>query len=529
MKLLRRLMILSHRYLGIAISLLVIMWFASGMVMMYAGGMPRLEPELRLERLAAIDFTRVQVSATEAVEKLGFGAADDAGPATLITIMDRPAWRFGGRNGSTVFADDGEIMAELDLAGAQRVATDFTGLPAERVRHVETLQEVDQWTLGQQRSMPLHKFAVDDGAGTEIYIHPPSGDIAMHTTSRTRFWAWLGVIPHWLYFRDLRVNQPLWYDIMVWTSLLACILALMGLVLAITELRRSRQGKLSIPYGGWMRWHYISGAVFGLTTLGFAYSGLLSMEPFAWTQAEGLAIPRNTLTGGPVELARFQRPEAATWNTLAEGRAVKEIELVRILDEPYFVARLASATPAEAERRERLHQPYGVTGRAEDNRLIVHGGTLEPRREIFAVEDIVNRLKARMPDVPILEHELLTEYDNYYYSPLGQTPLPVVRVKFGDPAETWSYIDPALGRVLGEAHRLNRWERWLYSALHNFDFQVLYDYRPAWDIVMLLLCLGGLASSGIGMYLGIRRMRRGAWRALGGIGGAPEPVRPPAE
>jgi hypothetical protein len=46
---------------------------------------------------------------------------------------------------------------------------------------------------------------------------------------------------------------------------------------------------------------------------------------------------------------------------------------------------------------------------------------------------------------------------------------------------------------------------------------------------MLLLCLGGLGSSGIGMYLGIRRMRRGVRRALTGAGMAPEPVRPPAE
>jgi hypothetical protein len=41
-----------------------------------------------------------------------------------------------------------------------------------------------------------------------------------------------------------------------------------------------------------------------------------------------------------------------------------------------------------------------------------------------------------------------------------------------------------------------------------------YDYRPAWDIVMLLLCLGGLGSSGIGAYLGIARMRRPAVRRM---------------
>ena len=38
-----------------------------------------------------------------------------------------------------------------------------------------------------------------------------------------------------------------------------------------------------------------------------------------------------------------------------------------------------------------------------------------------------------MPDVPIVEQRLLTEYDDYYYSRGEVTPLPVLRVKFGDP------------------------------------------------------------------------------------------------
>ena len=64
MKLLRKFVILSHRYLGIMLSLLVMMWFATGIVMMYAGGMPRLTPELRLERTAS---ARVVTRAAHAI------------------------------------------------------------------------------------------------------------------------------------------------------------------------------------------------------------------------------------------------------------------------------------------------------------------------------------------------------------------------------------------------------------------------------------------------------------------------------
>ena len=53
---LRKLLILSHRYLGIALSLLFVVWFGSGITMMYAGGMPRLSGDERLERLAPVDL-----------------------------------------------------------------------------------------------------------------------------------------------------------------------------------------------------------------------------------------------------------------------------------------------------------------------------------------------------------------------------------------------------------------------------------------------------------------------------------------
>ena len=38
------------------LSLFVVMWFATGITMMYAGGMPRLTPEMRLEKLPSLDL-----------------------------------------------------------------------------------------------------------------------------------------------------------------------------------------------------------------------------------------------------------------------------------------------------------------------------------------------------------------------------------------------------------------------------------------------------------------------------------------
>jgi hypothetical protein len=130
------------------------------------------------------------------------------------------------------------------------------------------------------------------------------------------------------------------------------------------------------------------------------------------------------------------------------------------------------------------------------------------REEPFSVESLMARLQAALPDEKVVEQTLLTEYDDYYYSRGSQTPLPVLRVKYADPAQTWIYVDPEMSRVLGTVPKLARVERWLYNGLHSLDFKFWYARRPLWDIGMIVLLLGGLASSAIGAFLGARRIVR---------------------
>jgi len=508
MTFLRRWLILSHRYLGIALSLVFVVWFASGIVMIYAGGMPRLTPQLRLERLPALDLSRVRLAPTDAAEQATLGRIPDR--VAVLTIMDRPAYRFpSGAGPTTVFADNGEVLEEVDLEQARTIAGRFMNLPVDDIRYVRTLTQPDQWTLIQGRAMPQHKFRVDDEAGTELYVSPYTGDVSVHTTRRARTLAWIGTIPHWFYFAPLRLNAALWTRAVVWTAGLGCVLALFGLILGVIQFKRSRPFAASIPYAGWMRWHYITGVIFGVFTLTWAYSGLLSMEPFEWTTRTGLEVSRDVFTGGPLDLSRFPAVDPAAWDRLLGGRAIKEMELVRIQDDPYYVVRLARDEQAGVPRPERLHQPYNVTGVAEPDRLLVAANTFDVRREPFSADSLMARLRTALPDVPIVESQVLSEYDSYYYSRGRQTPLPVLRVKFADPEETWFYIDPQMSQLLARVHRLNRVERWLYSGLHNLDFSFWYNRRPLWDIGVILLSLGGLASSGIGLYLGIKRVRRG--------------------
>ena len=52
----------------------------------------------------------------------------------------------------------------------------------------------------------------------------------------------------------------------------------------------------------------------------------------------------------------------------------------------------------------------------------------------------------------------------------------------------------------------------MYHGLHSLDFAFLYNSRPTWDVVMILVSLGGLTTSGLGFLLGLRRLRRATRR-----------------
>jgi PepSY-associated TM region len=455
---LRRCVIVSHRYLGIAISLLVVMWFASGIMMIYVGGMPAITPQQRLDHLSALDISRIQLSPSAAAERANLGTEWSGvgdGRVTLLSVMNRPAYCFG--EDATVFADSGEVMQELSPEQSKAVAGRFLGLPEDKLQTVGALTRVDQWTLGMGGQMPLHKVAADDGLGTEVYVQPRTGEVAMFTTRRSRALAWVSAIPHWLYFTALRDKQSAWYQVIVWTSSLACVLAVLGLILAVAQFKRIKPLRLAsaIPYAGWMRWHYITGAIFGLFTLTWAFSGLLSMEPFAWTRAEGLELSSDAFTGGPVDLAQFANIQGehmvlpggipASRGLQAGCRqAIKEVEFVRVLGDPYYLVR-CGAIVAFGGGLAGVKPVFGL----QESRL-VSTNDFRVWREPFSVDSLMARLRLVVPNVPVIERQLLTEYDSYYYSRGRQAPLPVLRVKFGDPAQTWFYIDPQMSRVVAE-------------------------------------------------------------------------------
>ena len=219
--------------------------------------------------------------------------------------------------------------------------------------------------------------------------------------------------------------------------------------------------------------------------------------------------------GGQVTLfAEFPSIDAPSWKALFGERAIKEVEFARIQGDPYFVIRSSSDEAPLLGAPDGGHQPYFVSRNRDAERLVVAANPLAIRTAGFSTGSITGSLKKALPDVPILETELLADYDSYYYSRDREVPLPVLRVKFGDPARTWVYIDPEVNQIVGQVQRNNRIERWLYNGLHSLDFSFWYYKRPLWDIGVILLSLGGAALSGMGVLMGFRRIMRAVTRTV---------------
>ena len=65
--------------------------------------------------------------------------------------------------------------------------------------------------------------------------------------------------------------------------------------------------------------------------------------------------------------------------------------------------------------------------------------------------------------------------------------------------------------------KVSRLRRWLYQGFHSLDFPFLYFHRPLWDIVVILLSIGGTVLSFTTMLPAWRRLKRHgravtAWR-----------------
>lgn len=486
----------THRWLGIVAGLFFITWFASGIVMMYAG-MPALENGERTARLPRLDVSTARVSLPDA-------AMYTSGSVQRVRVgmfAGRPVYRlYSAGRWTTVFADTGELLDELTRAQALDEARQFAPEHASTLRYDTHLTDPDQWTLESRALLPMHRIALGDEASTYLYISDQTAEAVLKTTRTSRRLGYAGAVVHWIYFTPFRKNGSLWAQAIIWGSVVGIVMSLTGLIWGVWQYIQLRS-----PYAGWMRWHHYAGLIFGLTTLMFIFSGLLSMDPWSWHPGTGpTPQQRDAVTGGPLRI------EQTTADRLREAVAVLSsftpgAPVARSRVGGTFSPRFASATGL---KELELVQFRGELFFRSDDALVAAAA---PERGAFAAFDraaVLEAAELAMPGVAVEDAVWLTEYDPYYYNRAGALPLPILRVRYADPQRTWLYLDPRRGAIARKEERLTRLNRWLYHGFHSWDFPFLYYRRPLWDIVVIVLSIGGLVSAVTTLLPGWRRLRR---------------------
>jgi hypothetical protein len=257
---------------------------------------------------------------------------------------------------------------------------------------------------------------------------------------------------------------------------MGAVTAMLGIAIGIwmySPRRQYRRGEAStsIPYRGQKRWHMILGLIFGMATVTWAFSGMLSMDPFPMKTA-GSARERGsniaTALRGRFQIEAFDamNPRAAV-KTLSDLK-IKELELMSLAGEPMYLATIA---------------------RNETRIVPVHGA---PLRE-FGSEKIIELIRRTVGQGNIAGIRAMDDYDAYYADRRHERPLPVVLMRLNDADHTRYYIDPKTARVVGSYSSRSWITRWLYHGLHSLDFPWLYKYRPLWDIVVIVFMVGGTA------------------------------------
>ena len=480
----RKLAIRIHRWMGVGCCVLFVMWFASGIVLMYCD-YPLVHAEERLARAAILDASRIQLSPQQALAKLETSEAPDR---VWIAMLDaRPVYRFGfGDAQVIVYADNGEMLDSVSRALGLRIAAAWTGQQSSAQASQPT--EADQWTVypGIFRGQPLWKYSWANGE--EVYVSEESGEVVQYTTRGSRIGAYFGAIPHWLYFTPLRSNNPAWRKAVIGLSGLGTLTTIFGLTIGVWLYAPSKPR--SIPYQGQTRWHMILGLVFGLFAFTWVLSGMLSISPFGWNSDDTPEGPAKALRGGQWSAAAFaaEHPREALAKVTGELH-VKELELALVLGEPVYLA-------VEAPGRSRV--------------IPMHGDAWP--------EFDANRIQRAMAETgpgALKEARRMDAYDSYYIDRHHRKPLPVLRVRFDDRDRSVYYVDLKTAQVVESYDARSRVNRWLYHGLHSIDLPWLYSNRPAWDIAVLTLMLGGGALSVTSVVIGWRRVRKKVRAGLG--------------
>lgn len=493
----KRFIHLFHRWSGIGFCLLMLLWLVSGVVMLYVG-YPRLLPQ---ERLAALPVLATEDCCVPVATALAHSRdTTQVQELQLTSIGGATRYRLREGDGSLLVVDalTGQRLLSPDEARAlaSALASARAYLPGAPARLLDRVED-DRWSHSRlmDAHRPLYRVQMDDAARTLLYVSSTTGEVVLDAPQAQRAWNFVGAWLHWLYmFRD-HSRDPFWTWLLILLSAAGTLSVLAGAATGLWRWRfqgRYKTGRRTPYREAPMRWHHLTGLVFGLMLIVWMFSGLMSMNPLGIFDAAQGRPDLAAYRGGTPGTTRPELPPSAALALLKRsGFEPRELEWKVLDGVPYYLAQ-----GAHEDSRIVLRQAQGWSVQAQ------------------WTEDTLLAAAVRLRPEPIRSVEALRSYDAYYYARQAasmyggnERPLPVLKLRFDDAGDTQVYLDPRSGDVVYSADRAQRTGRWLFNLLHSWDLPLMLRGATAREVTLILLSLGMLAVAATGCWIGWKRLR----------------------
>jgi uncharacterized iron-regulated membrane protein len=478
---LKNILIQIHNCTGTLLSFMFLIWFLSGFVLIYAG-FPHLSREKyfqSLEPMHSSEMTSIQMP-----------SSNFKGRVELEKLNGELVYRVSKSRGNQKVYSAFTLQNISDISEQQavKIAEKFSG---NSILKVEKREQLDQWIPWSyyESSLPFYLCYVDDEQASRVYVSAKNGKVLQETNCSNRWAARLGAIPHWIYFKSLRLKRGLWLKTVYWISLAGVIMCLAGLLAGFIRLRKKRKNeswKAYSPYKKfWYKWHHIVGFMFGIFVFTFILSGMISVS----------GISKKIV---PVH---SQKSPRQLWNQqLILGDSL--LNLTELFDSEKTIKKVEWKTVMNElclwvyKDHHSVPQIYTV----RNNHL--------QKRSTYSKNNIEVWLGKIYPN---LEYNitLLDEMDAYYHPSKEQKgAFPVWKIELKDKDETRMYVSPIKGELIRSYNKNGKWNRWLYRGLHTFDFPFLLQHEWLRKLILIVLSIAGTFISISGCVLGYKWVRR---------------------
>lgn len=476
----KRLFFSLHRISGTIIALFFFMWFVSGLVLLY-------HPYPRLSDQQIYSMQELLPDSLPDIRSYLKNESGDIKNIRIRQFQDQTLISYS-TNGvvHTVCSDTTQVVKPVNFDAVRTVAERWIDAP---IRRVDTLHQREQWVLYSryERVLPIYRFYFDDPERHELFISGKTGEAQQLTDATSRFWAWVGAIPHKFYLPFIRRDLTWWKTSITIGGLFCLIAALTGLYIGITVLikRHKKQKTWSNPYRKrWYRWHYVTGLIFGIFLIAWGISGLVSMQ----------RIPQWII---PME-GDYLFNASQMW-----GKKSLPFNAYRL-----DYRKLREVYPALKEVNWTHFRDIPVYRIIEGNRERLIDASATNVKPLFLPEEtIIAGIRQIHGSNTVIGLSLMNHYDNYYLSRNHSLPLPVYKVNLDNNDRTLYYISPETGyvRYLNTNKKV---KKWLFSGIHYLNIQWLIERPLLWTIAIWTLCLGGALVSLSGIWLGRKYLKR---------------------